>query len=107
MRNQRTNAIITALAVMLATVLGAGAFWYGTQKEAWTGPLCNQIRSAIAWTDGRISTALPGSDAKADLETQRGELETQLADANCGTDSPPPTPTPTPTPTQTQTPELC
>lgn len=109
MRNQRTNAIIAIFMAMLAAVLGAGALSYGTHPEAWTGPkpACNQIRSAIAWTDGRISTALPGTDAKTDLEAQRGELVKQLAEAKCDISSVPgATPTASPT-TTTAPPSTC
>lgn len=93
MRNQRTTTIIAAVAVVLVAVLVGSALWFGQHTQAWTGTACEQIRSAIAWTEGRMALEPEGTDAYAALNTTKGDLVGQLADAKCPTDAPAPPPT--------------
>lgn len=105
MRNQRANAIV-AFGLAIAVAVAAGiALRFGEFQEAWSGNLCERIVRAIAWTQDSIDAEKnTGNNTRTFYEVRMGELEKQLADANCAsgapksTESPVPTASPTPTP---------
>lgn len=108
MRNQRIGAAIAILLAVAVATLGLIGLQRAMSPQSWNDQPCDNIRHAMAATQARINTSLPGSNARATHEAHLGDLNKQLEESDCGGRKPPPTtPTAEPTVQPTEEPATC
>ena len=88
MRNQRSSTIAVLVGLVVVAVLAGVALLIGQNPDVWKGNRCEQIQSALNVVNGKVNTELVFTEAYAGFVADKGELEKQLADANCGTTAP-------------------